>query len=204
MTRSENPLVVVLSGPSGVGKDAVLSRMRQLGAPYHFTVTATTRAIRPGESDGVDYIFVSKETFGRMADNDGLLESANVYGNMYGIPRDQVTKALEAGQDVVVKIDVQGAATIRRILPDALFLFLAAPEMGDVASRLKRRMTESPEALERRLDTAKKEMEEAPKFDFVVYNREGQIDDAAREIESIIDSERSRRAADFQNRTEES
>ncbi|MDP6064265.1 MAG: guanylate kinase [SAR202 cluster bacterium] len=193
MARSENPLIVVLSGPSGVGKDAVLSRMKQLGYPYHFTVTATSRTIRPGETDGVDYIFVSKETFSQMADADGLLESANVYGNMYGIPRNQVTKALEAGQDVVVKIDVQGAATIRKILPDALFIFLAAPEMSDVASRLKSRMTESPEALQRRLDTALKEMEEAPKFDFIVYNREGRIDDAAREIGSIIDRERTSR-----------
>ena len=193
MARSKKPLIVVLSGPSGVGKDAVLSRMKQLGSPYHFTVTATSRTIRPGETDGVDYIFVSKETFSRMADADGLLESANVYGNMYGIPRDQVTKALESGQDVVVKIDVQGAATIRKILPDALFIFLAAPEMSDVASRLKSRMTESPEALQRRLDTALKEMEEAPKFDFIVYNREGRIDDAAREIGSIIDRERTSR-----------
>ena len=193
MARSEKPLIVVLSGPSGVGKDAVLSRMKQLGSPYHFTVTATSRTIRPGETDGVDFIFVSKETFSRMADADGLLESANVYGNMYGIPRDQVTKALESGQDVVVKIDVQGAATIRKLLPDALFIFLAAPEMRDVASRLKRRMTESPEALQRRLDTALKEMEEAPKFDFIVYNREGRIDDAAREIGSIIDRERTSR-----------
>ena len=167
--------------------------MKQLGYPYHFTVTATSRTIRPGETDGVDYIFVSKETFSQMADADGLLESANVYGNMYGIPRNQVTKALEAGQDVVVKIDVQGAATIRKILPDALFIFLAAPEMSDVASRLKSRMTESPEALQRRLDTALKEMEEAPKFDFIVYNREGRIDDAAREIGSIIDRERTSR-----------
>jgi guanylate kinase len=190
MAPSEKPLVVVLSGPSGVGKDAVLSRMKQLGSPYHFTVTATTRTIRPGETDGIDYIFVSKQTFSRMANADGLLESANVYGNMYGIPRDQVTKSLEMGQDVVVKIDVQGAATIRKILPDALFIFLTAPEISDVASRLKRRMTESPEALQRRLDTALKEIEEAPRFDFIVYNREGRIDDAAREIRSIIDRER--------------
>jgi guanylate kinase len=204
MAPSEKPLVVVLSGPSGVGKDAVLSRMKQLGSPYHFTVTATTRTIRPGETDLVDYIFVSKETFSRMADADGLLESANVYGNMYGIPRDQVTKALEAGQNVVVKIDVQGAATIRKILPDALFIFLAAPEISDVASRLKRRMTESPEALQRRLDTALKEMEEATRFDFIVYNREGRIDDAAREIGSIIDRERVSRGTDPQNRDEKS
>lgn len=190
MAPSGKPLVVVLSGPSGVGKDAVLSRMKQLGSPYHFTVTATTRTIRPGETDGIDYIFVSKQTFSRMANADGLLESANVYGNMYGIPRDQVTKSLEMGQDVVVKIDVQGAATIRKILPDALFIFLTAPEISDVASRLKRRMTESPEALQRRLDTALKEIEEAPRFDFIVYNREGRIDDAAREIRSIIDRER--------------
>jgi guanylate kinase len=204
MAPSEKPLVVVLSGPSGVGKDAVLSRMKQLGSPYHFTVTATTRTIRPGETDLVDYIFVSKETFSRMADADGLLESANVYGNMYGIPRDQVTKALEAGQNVVVKIDVQGAATIRKILPDALFIFLAAPEISDVASRLKRRMTETPEALQRRLETALKEMEEATRFDFIVYNREGRIDDAAREIGSIIDRERVSRGTDPQNRDEKS
>ncbi len=201
---SEKPLVVVVSGPSGVGKDAVLSRMRQIGAPYHFTVTATTRKIRPGETDGVDYIFVTKEVFGQMDNADGLLESANVYGNMYGIPRNQITKALEAGQDVVVKIDVQGAETIRRLLPDALFIFLSAPEMKDVASRLKRRMTESPKALKKRLDTANREMEEAHRFDFVVYNREGRIDEAVHEIVSIIDRERDDRRERSSGHTERS
>ena len=186
------PLLVVLSGPSGVGKDAVLSRMRELGKPYHFTVTATTRKIRANEADGVDYIFIPEDEFRRMIDAGELLEHAEVYGNLYGVPRSQVANALDRGLDVIVKIDVQGAATIRRMVPDALFIFLAPPSIDDLAVRLRRRMTESSQALRLRLETARAEMAEAPKFDYVVYNHDDRLDDTVREIESAISRELSK------------
>jgi len=191
---THSPLLVVLSGPSGVGKDAVLARMRELGQPYHFTVTATTRERRTGEVDGVDYIFVAKTEFRRMIDAGELLEHAAVYGNLNGVPRNQVTDAMSRGLDVIVKVDVQGAATIRRLAPDALLIFLAAPSMDELEERLRRRMTESPDALRVRLKTARAEIAEAPRFDYIVVNRNDRIDDAVRDIESVIERERRWRA----------
>ena len=114
MRDAQNPLLLVLSGPSGVGKDLLLSRLREAGRPYHFTVTATTRPIRGGELDGVDYHFVTRDQFEAMIDDNALLEWANVYGNYYGVPKAQVMQALNRGQDVILKIDVQGAATVPR------------------------------------------------------------------------------------------
>ena len=190
MSTSTLPLLIVLSGPSGVGKDAALTRMRELGKPYHFTITATTREKRSSETDGVDYIFVSQPEFRRMIEAGELLEWAEVHDNLYGVPRSQVADALSRGLDVILKIDVQGAATIRRIVPDAVFIFLAAPSIEELARRLRRRMTESPEAFERRLQTAENEMAEASKFDHLVYNHRSKLDAAVREIESLISRER--------------
>ena len=189
------PLLIVLSGPSGVGKDAVLSRMRDQRHPYHFTVTATTRPRRPNETDGLDYIFVSAEEFQRMIDAGELLEWAEVYGNMYGVPKSQVADALRDRRDVIIKADIQGAATIRRLAPDAVFIFLAAPSQEELARRLSLRMTESPEALRIRLETATAEMEEASRFDHVVVNRNGRLDDAISEIEEAVTTERERKPA---------
>ena len=183
-------MLIVLSGPSGVGKDATLSRMRELAKPYHFTVTATTRAQRPSERDGVDYIFVSDGDFRRMIDRGELLEWAEVYGNLYGVPKAQVVAALTKGNDVLIKADVQGAATIRRLAADGLFIFIAPPSMEELADRLSLRMTESPDALRLRLQTAQEEMAEASKFDYVICNRDGRLDDTVREIESAISHER--------------
>ena len=182
---AHTPLLIVLSGPSGVGKDTVLARMRELGSPYHFTVTATTRPRREGERDGVDYIFIPERRFLTMKDAGELLEWANVYGNYYGVPRSQVTGALREGKDVVMKIDVQGAATIRKNVPEALFIFLAPPSMDELARRLGERMTESPESLRRRLETARSEMGEAAHFDHVVPNHSGHVDDTVAEIERL-------------------
>ena len=190
-----SPLLVVLSGPSGVGKDAVLTRMRELGQPYHFTVTATTREMRAGEVDGVDYIFVARSEFRRMIDAGELLEHAEVYGNLNGVPLDQVADAMSSGRDVMVKVDVQGAATIRRLAPDALLIFLTAPSIDELEERLRRRMTESPDALAVRLATARAEIAEAPRFDYIVVNRNDRIDDAVRDIESVVERERRGRAA---------
>ena len=186
-------MLVVLSGPSGVGKDALLSRMRELKKPYHFTVTATTRPQRPGERDGVDYIFVTPAAFRRMIERGELLEWAEVYSNLYGVPKAQVADALDGGQDVIIKADVQGAATIRRLAPEAVFIFLAPPNIQELERRLGQRMTESAEALKLRLKTAQQEMEEISRFDYVVVNHQDRLDDAVREIENIVARERSRR-----------
>ena len=186
------PLLIVLSGPSGVGKDAILTRMRELQKPYHFTVTATTRPQRPTERDGVDYIFVTTEAFRDMVASGELLEWAEVYGNLYGVPMDQVTGALNRGRDVMIKADVQGAATIKKLAPETLFIFLAPPNAEELASRLSQRMTESSEALRLRLKTAELELQEAPKFDHVVVNHQDRLDDAVEEIERIVARERRR------------
>ena len=184
--------MIVLSGPSGVGKDAVLSRMREMRLPCHFTVIATTRAKRPSEQDSVDYIFLSKESFEAMIDNDELLEWAEVYGNYYGVPKSQVKQALSQGLDALLKIDVQGAETIRSIVPEALFIFLAPPSLEEMTTRLRERMTESEDALRLRLKTARNEMDESSKFDYVVVNNTGKLDQAVDEIQDIIMKERKR------------
>lgn len=186
------PLLVVLSGPSGVGKDAVLSRMRELRKPYHYIVTATTRPPRDGERDGVDYIFVTQNAFRRMIDGGELLEWAEVYGNLYGVPKSQVVGALGEGRVVVGRTDVQGAATIRTLAPEAVFIFLAPPSMEELTRRLSLRMTESPEALRLRLQSAEAEMAEAARFDFTVVNHSDRLDDTVREIEDIVTTQRAR------------
>ena len=115
---------MVLSGPSGVGKDSVLRELKSLDHKWRFTVTVTTRSQRPGEEDGVDYFFLDRDTFHHRVESGGFLECAQVYGNWYGVPRDQVSDALENGMDVVIKADVQGAATIKATVPDAILIFL--------------------------------------------------------------------------------
>lgn len=189
-SSTRSPLLIVLSGPSGVGKDTVLARMRELDHPYHFTVTVTTRPIRGHEAEGLDYIFVSEEHFRSLIDANDLLEWANVYGNFYGVPRSQVTSALQKGKDVVMKIDVQGALTIRDLAPDALLIFLAPPSMEELANRLGNRMTESPEAYKRRLETARSEMAESIHYDHVVVNHHERVDDTVATIEQLIAEER--------------
>ena len=187
------PLLIVLSGPSGVGKDLLLSHMRASSAtPRHYAVTATTRPKRSAEQDGVDYHFVSKARFEAMIADDELLEWAAVYGNYYGVPKAQIADALAQGKDVIVKIDVQGAATVRRIAPDALFIFLAPPSIAELKRRLTGRHTETEEALALRLATARRELAEAPKYDYVVAHHTHQTAAAAREIEAIIERERAR------------
>lgn len=190
---ASNPLLLVLSGPSGVGKDLLLSRLREAGRPYHFTVTATTRAKRGGELDGVDYHFVSAARFEAMIADDELLEWATVHGNYYGVPKAQVMDALSRGLDVILKIDVQGAETVRRLAPDALFIFLAPPSEAELERRLRGRGTEDSDALRRRIDQARHELQEAAKFDYTVVHRTDATDEAALEIEDIIEQERRRR-----------
>jgi len=179
---------VVLSGPSGVGKDAVLDRMKSQDRSLHFAVTATTRLRRSEELDGVNYHFVSRERFQQMVSDGELLEWAEVYGNHYGVPRQQVEQALEGGRDVVVKVDVQGAMTIKRAMPQAALIFLVAPSMDEMKKRLRERQTESAEDMERRIATADHEMSQRDKFDYVVVNDE--VGRAVARIEDIIKSEK--------------
>ncbi len=193
MTSNPSPLMVIISGPSGVGKDAVLERMRLLPREWHFIVTATTRERRSNERDGADYVFMTTEEFRALVEKDGFLEHAEVYGRWYGVPRSQAEEALRSGKDCIVKVDVQGARTIRDKVPDALLIFLAPPDMEELERRLQERKSETVEDMKRRIDTARMEMEQEGKFDYVVVNHNGRLDDAVAEMDEIIAKEKRRR-----------
>ena len=186
------PLLIVLSGPSGAGKDAILSRLKKSGYPIEFTTTVTTRPQRAREKNDVDYHFVSLGSFQRMIESKELLEWASVYGNWYGVPKQPVKQALENGEDIIVKVDIQGAATIKKILPQAVFIFLLSPSREKLATRLKQRHTESPFDLALRLKTAEGEIKQLPLFDYVVVNKQDEIDLAVSAIEAIITAEKHR------------
>jgi len=186
------PLLVLISGPSGVGKDAVLKRMRELGYPFHFVVTATTRPRRPGEVDGRDYLFLSEAEFRAMQERGELLEHAIVYGELKGVPKEQVRQALASGKDVLMRLDVQGAATVRRKVPGVITIFLTASSDEELVARLKRRRSEPPEKLQQRIATAREEMEHIPEFDYVVVNRENELDETVRQIVAIMRAEKCR------------
>ena len=186
------PLLIVLSGPSGTGKDAVLSRMKESGYPLEFVVTVTTRPKRAKERNNVDYHFVPAEKFQEMIKKNELLEWANVYGNLYGVSKQPIKQALEKGLDVIVKVDTQGAATIKKILPQSVFIFLMPPSMEELTLRLNQRRTESPFDLALRLKTAEEELEQLPLFDYVVYNQRDDIDRAISDIKAIITAEKCR------------
>ncbi len=186
------PLLIVLSGPSGVGKDAVLVRMKGRDYPLKYITTLTTRPRRPNERDNIEYHFVSIERFQEMIENNELLEWANVYGKWYGVPKKEVKQALDKGEDAIVKVDIQGAATIKKILPQAIFIFLMPPSMEELVIRLKQRRTESPSDLDLRLKTAEEEMKQLSLFDYIVVNRWGEIDLAVSKIEAIITAEKCR------------
>ncbi len=186
------PLLVVVSGPSGVGKDAALKRMRELNYPFYFLVTNTTRPKRPEEVEGGDYHFISKEQFAKMEQHGEFLEHAVVYGYDYGNSRREIKEALERGQDVIMRIDVQGAATIKRLVPDAVFIFLLPPSIEKLEARLRKRKTEPEEYLRIRLHAARLEMNEVDKFDYVIVNEDDALDDTAELIFAIIRAEKCR------------
>ena len=186
------PLLIVISGPSGVGKDSAVQRMKERGLPIHFVVTATTRPQRENEQHGVDYFFVSREQFAEMIENDDLIEYAVVYGDYKGIPKSQVQEALASGTDVVMRVDVQGAQTIRKLYPEALLIFLSTRTEDELVHRLEQRKTESPEDLKLRIATARKEMLKVDLFDYYVINAEGQLDETVDTIIAIIHAEHHR------------
>jgi guanylate kinase len=190
--RESYPLLVVISGPSGVGKDTVLTRMRERGCPFHFVVTATDRLQRQGEVHGKDYFFVSTAEFDRMLANGELLEHAIVYGQHKGIPKAHVRQALDSGQDVIMRVDVQGAATIRRLVPDAVLIFLMPSSEKELIRRLRQRRTEGQAALQTRIALAREELKRLPEFDYVVVNRDNKLDDTVDRIMAIITAEKCR------------
>lgn len=192
VTLPTSPLVIILSGPSGVGKDAVLHRMKRTGYPLKYIVTMTTRPRRPNERDDLDYHFVSIEKFQELIDNNGLLEHANVYGNWYGVPRQEIKQALENGEDVLLKVDIQGAITIKKILPQGVFIFLMPPSMEALLMRLKRRHTESASDLELRLQAAEEEIKQLNLFDYAVVNKWDEVSLAVSDIVAIITAEKHR------------
>lgn len=183
------PLLIVISGPSGVGKDAVVKRMKEVGLPFHFVVTATSRAPRVGEQNGVDYHFITREAFKKMIDENELLEYANVYNDYKGIPKAQIRQAMESGLDVVLRVDVQGAAKLRSLCPEAVLIFLVPANEAEWYSRLLDRKTETDESLRIRTETALVELERVQMFDYVVVNANDRLDDAVEVIRSIIQAE---------------
>lgn len=186
------PLLIVLSGPSGVGKDAVMAGLRDLGRSWHFAVTMTTRPMRAGEKDGSEYHFVAPDIFLRLRDDGELLESAEVYGNWYGVPKQQVRDAMEKGRDVLVKVDIQGAESIRTLAPESVSIFLAPADMDELRKRLEYRASETGAVLEERIRAARGEMEHLPKFDYQVINKDGCLEEAVRNIDAIVTAEQCR------------
>jgi guanylate kinase len=186
------PLLIVISGPSGAGKDTILQRMKERELPFHFVVTATTRPRRENEIDGRDYFFVSKDEFARMIDEDELIEYAIVYGDYKGIPKQQVRDALASGKDVIMRIDVQGAETVRKLAPEAVLIFITVDSEDELLNRLRERKTETADALKLRMATARKELQRVSSFDYVVLNRDFHLDDTVDTIRAIIQAEHHR------------
>ena len=186
------PLLIVISGPSGAGKDTVMQRMKERGLPFHFVVTATTRPKRANEVHGRDYWFVSKEEFARMINEDELIEHAIVYGDYKGIPKQQVREALASGMDVVMRLDVQGAETVRKLAPEALMIFITTESEDALVHRLETRKTETANSLAIRIATARKEINRVEAFDYVIVNRNFHLDETVDIIRAIIDAEHHR------------
>lgn len=169
-----------------------MQRMKERGLPFHFVVTATTRPQRINETHGKDYFFVTKEQFAHMIDQDELIEHAVVYGDYKGIPKEQVREALKSGMDVVMRIDVQGAETVRRMAPEALMIFITTESEEDLVHRLETRKTETADSLAIRIATARKELNRVQAFDYVIVNREFHLDETVDIIRAIIDAEHHR------------
>lgn len=189
-------LLVIISGPSGVGKDTIIDALRardpKVGGDYHYVVTCTTRSPRPGEIPDVSYHFLSPEAFLELRDSGELLEANEVHGNWYGTPRREVARALAAGRDVILKIDVQGARVVKERIPDALLVFIVPPSLEALFQRLRSRATETANELELRQRNAAIELARQGDYDQVVVNETGEIDRTAAEIQAIIAQEKRR------------
>lgn len=188
MNQQRRGLVFVISGPSGVGKDALIDRLLARDPDLRRSVSYTTRHPRAGEKEGIDYSFVNREKFERLVAGDELLEHASYDGNLYGTSRDRVDALRKAGSDAILKIDVKGAQQVRRRLPDATFIFLSPPSMAELVRRTAKRHTESAEEQSARQMIAETEMKYASHYDYVVTNDD--LDRAVDEVKAIVDQVR--------------
>ena len=181
-------LLIVLSGPSGVGKGTVRAAIFSKGEQkFVYSISATTRLPRTGETDGVDYFFKTREEFEQMIQNKQLLEYAEYVGNYYGTPLEYVENTLEQGKDVFLEIDVQGAIQVRELMPDGVFIFLTPPDLNELESRIVNRGTDSDEVIAKRMKTAREELELMKYYDYSVVN--DTVDNAVQKIEAIIQTE---------------
>jgi guanylate kinase len=186
------PLMIVISGPSGVGKDAVIRTLQQRLLPLSVIVTMTSRPPRDDEVDGVDYFFVSKAEFEARIAADEFFEHAIVYQDYKGIPKKGIMEALASNQDMILRVDVQGAETVRRLFPEAVLIFLIPTSESEWLHRLQNRKTETAENLALRLETAREELKQLPRFDYVVVNAHERLQETVNTIVSIIDAEHHR------------
>jgi guanylate kinase len=187
--RKPDPLLIVISGPSGVGKDSVVQRMIERGFPFHFVVTATTRDKRANEIHGKDYWFLSKDEFAHMIEENELIEYAIVYGDYKGIPKAQVREALASGKNVIMRLDVQGAESVRKLAPEALLIFITCESEEELERRLRERKTETADSLSLRIATARKEFQRLDAFDYVIVNQDFHLDDTVDKVRAIIAAE---------------
>lgn len=188
MEAETYPLLVVISGPSGVGKDSVLKGLKARDDSLQSVVTATNRPPRPGEVNGVDYIFVSTDEFIRMIEEDELVEYARVYEDYKGVPKSQLREAFAGGKDVIMRVDVQGASTMRKKFPEAVLIFLTADD-GELLERLRTRGADDEEALRLRIAMARSEIERLPEFDYHVENAQGKLGETVDCILAILRAE---------------
>ena len=191
----EPALLIVLSGPSGAGKDSICDVLRSWYPTMRRVVTVTTRPVRPGEENGSDYHFISEPDFQTILDTGGFLEHAQVYDYRYGVPRIEVEDPLSFGLDVIALVDVQGAATLKRQFPDALLIFVSPGSIEETVRRMKVRDLDTEEQQRRRTELAAWELEQAKDFDHVVVNETGRLEEAASEVAKIIAAEKKRRGA---------
>ena len=191
MDTANDAILVIISGPSGVGKDTIIEALRRRthDPEYHYVVTCTTRAKRPGEVNGVDYWFLDRATFAAQRAAGEFLEANKVHQNWYGTPRRQVRQALAEERDVILKIDVQGAQVVKEKIPGALLIFLIPPSLEDLFQRLRSRATESADELEIRQRNAAIELARQEDYDYVVTNETGQVERTAERIDAIIAEE---------------
>jgi guanylate kinase len=190
---ASKPLVLIVSGPSGAGKDSLIRSLQARGHNLHFVVTATSRPPRPGEVDGVDYHFLSPEEFERRLAAGEFLEHACVFGKRYGVLRSELTRALESGKDVILRVDVQGAATLRRLLPDAISVFVVAESVEEHLRRILARCNgEAQESLTSRCARLQEELGHLPEFQFVIVNRSEHLDEAVNQLEAVITAQKCR------------
>jgi guanylate kinase len=191
----EPALLIVLSGPSGAGKDSICDVLRTWYPTMHKVVTVTTRPVRPGEENGKDYHFISAPEFQKILETGGFIEHATVYEYNYGVPRIEIEDPLNFGLDVIARVDVQGAATLKREFPDAVLVFVSPGSVEETVRRMKQRDLDTEAQQQYRMQKAASELEAAKDFDYVVVNETDKLSEAASEVAKIIAAEKKRRGA---------